>query len=218
MKTFSLNSRRAFSLVEVVVAVGIFALAIVGVIGLLSPTTKAVSDVSDNDAATRVVAAVQQGIQQIARAGFFVSSGSTIGVGSSTFSVSDGFVQSAAPTDPVDGITLATNTSLNKYVLYASKDGETIGVYNSSIWAGKDSSGTTYTATSTTANGRKFFEIVLIRNTDLSKNDAAATADSSAGYIAYTMRLRWPAFLPNGEEAKAHSQKNVMIVPAAVIR
>ena len=66
MNIFPKTSRSAFSLVEVVVAVGIFALAIVGVIGLLSPTTKAVSEVSDNDAATRVVGIVQTELQALA--------------------------------------------------------------------------------------------------------------------------------------------------------
>lgn len=53
-----------FSLVEVVVAVGIFALAIVGVIGLLVPTSKNISDVSDSDAASRVISAIQSGLQK----------------------------------------------------------------------------------------------------------------------------------------------------------
>ncbi len=43
-----------FSLIEVVVAVGIFAIAIVGVIGLLAPTAKSIGDVTDTAAATRL--------------------------------------------------------------------------------------------------------------------------------------------------------------------
>jgi type II secretory pathway pseudopilin PulG len=55
--------KRAFSLVEVVVAVGIFALAIVGVIGLLAPTTQSISNVADSDVASRVMATIQSGLQ-----------------------------------------------------------------------------------------------------------------------------------------------------------
>lgn len=54
---------RGFSLVEVVVAVGIFALAIVGVIGLLGPTTKSIGDVADSDSASRVITAIQSQLQ-----------------------------------------------------------------------------------------------------------------------------------------------------------
>lgn len=218
MKNWFQIRSNGFSLVEVVVAVGIFALAIVGVIGLLSPTTKAVSEVSDGDAATRVVTAVQQGIQQMAQNGLFVSSTGKKGIGSSAFGSNDGFVRPSADTDPANGSPIATDPSRNAYILYASKDGEKIGVYDSDTWAGVDALGAPYGKTSSTANGRKFFEIVLIRNTDLSKNDSATTADTAAGFIAYTIRLRWPAFLPNGTEFTAHSQKSVLIVPAAVTR
>lgn len=55
---------RGFSLVEVVVAVGIFALAIVGVIGLLGPTSKNITNVSDSDSASRVIAVIQSGLQK----------------------------------------------------------------------------------------------------------------------------------------------------------
>lgn len=52
-----------FSLIEVVVAVGIFAIAIVSVIGLLGPINKTVSEVKDFDDASRVVAAIQSQLQ-----------------------------------------------------------------------------------------------------------------------------------------------------------
>ena len=46
-------------MVEVVVATGVFAIAIVSVIGLVSAVTKTVSEVRDGDDATRVVANLQ---------------------------------------------------------------------------------------------------------------------------------------------------------------
>jgi prepilin-type N-terminal cleavage/methylation domain-containing protein len=44
----------AFTLLEVVVAVGIFAIGMVAVIGLFTPVAKSVSDHADAEAATRV--------------------------------------------------------------------------------------------------------------------------------------------------------------------
>jgi uncharacterized protein (TIGR02598 family) len=64
MKIPGKRASKAFSLIEVVVAVGIFALTIVGVIGLISPTNKAVADVADNDSASRAISAIQAGLQQ----------------------------------------------------------------------------------------------------------------------------------------------------------
>lgn len=58
-------SRAAFSLVEVVVAVGIFAIAVISVIGLLGPINQSVANVKDGDDASRVVSIIQAELQRI---------------------------------------------------------------------------------------------------------------------------------------------------------
>ena len=58
-------SRSAFSLVEVVVAVGIFAIAVVSVIGLLGPINQSVANVKDGDDASRVSSIVQAELQRL---------------------------------------------------------------------------------------------------------------------------------------------------------
>src|ERR1700757_4352086 len=45
---------RAFTLLEVVIAVGIFAIGMVAVIGLFTPAAKSIGDSADAEAATRV--------------------------------------------------------------------------------------------------------------------------------------------------------------------
>lgn len=55
----------AFSLIEVVVAVGIFAIGIVAVIGLLSPTIKSVTNVTDSTVANRLADNIQLELQRI---------------------------------------------------------------------------------------------------------------------------------------------------------
>jgi uncharacterized protein (TIGR02598 family) len=59
------SSRAAFSLVEVVVAVGIFAIAVISVIGLLGPINQSVANVKDGDDASRVVSIIQAELQRI---------------------------------------------------------------------------------------------------------------------------------------------------------
>ena len=63
---FSRRSRQGFSLVEVVIAVGIFAVAVVAILGLLLPNTKAVEDQLDNDVARRLSEYVQSELQRYA--------------------------------------------------------------------------------------------------------------------------------------------------------
>lgn len=161
-----MTDRKGFSLVEVVVAVGIFALAIVGVIGLLSPTNKAIADVSDSDASSRAISAIQTGLQQ---AGYEAVRTSLI---------------AGTPAD-------------NDYVFFSSKSGDKVGL--SGVF---------------TQDADKFFEFALIRNAALSSVDN----DPTAGFLAFTISLRWPAYLPNGQRFTAHQQKSVLIVPAAITR
>jgi len=56
--------RRAFSLVEVVVAVGIFAIAIIAIIGLMVPINQSVAGVRDGDDAVRVASIIQAELQR----------------------------------------------------------------------------------------------------------------------------------------------------------
>jgi type II secretory pathway pseudopilin PulG len=166
-------SKKAFSLVEVVVAVGIFALAIVGVIGLLSPTNKAVADVAESDAASRVISAIQAGLQQT------------------------GFDNVRTK--------LTAAAAAPQYVFGASKSGDKVG-----FAVGE-------TGTIFTQPEDQFFEFALIRNETLSPN-VAPNLDTSAGFLAFTISLRWPAYLPNGTKFNANEQKSVLIVPAAITR
>jgi type II secretory pathway pseudopilin PulG len=145
MNTFQI-SRRAFSLVEVVVAVGIFALAIVGVIDLLSPTTKAVGDVFDNDAASRVVTIVQAELQALA----YTSAGwSSFTTGSTSI------LRSSNDIANYDANTNPDYMGAESHVLFSSRDGSIVGSALSTGWDG---------GTPVDEDSRKFFEIVLIRN------------------------------------------------------
>ena len=198
---------KAFSLVEVVVAVGIFAISIVGVIGLLAPTSKSINDVRDADDATRVVGAIQEQLQTLAL-------------------TSAGWAQLTSSTAAVRLLRLATevtsddssstfNPGSNNYTLFASRDGSRLGIFSASnTWQGTKPDGTN----STNFDGFKYFEITLIRNGDATTGLSPVTNDLTAGFLAYTIRLRWPAYLPNGQRLTDNAQKNVLLVPGAVHR
>lgn len=165
-----------FSLVEVVVAVGLFAFAIVGVLGLLSPTGRAIADVTDNDAASRAISAIQDGLQ---RAGWAAVQANLL---------------AASPTD-------------TQYPFAVSRGGEKVGIKSGTGSASpfpNDEPG----------RGEQFFEFALVRDTNLSP----AANDNTAGFLAFTIVLRWPAYLPNGLPVTTPSQKSVLVVPAAITR
>lgn len=171
-----IKRKAGFSLVEVVVSVGIFAVAIVGIIGLFAPTTKNVAAVADSDASTRAVAAIQSYLKE----------------GAST---SAGFAA-------LQGKVLAAGTG---YVYYATKGGDKV--------VNKDDTG----AATTIPNNDRFFEFSLTRNIDLSPD----SADAAAGFLAFTINLRWPAYTPTADglgAVVADNQKSTLIVPAAVTR
>ncbi len=179
MKTF--KRKLGFSLVEVVVSVGIFAVAIVGIIGLFAPTTKNVAAVADSDNSTRAVAAIQQSLKE-------------------TASTTAGFSNLISAADK------------NTYIFYASRGGDKVDKI------------TTLGARSpvVTNLADAFFEFSLTRNTALSLAGTNPVSgklyDDEAGYFAFTISLRWPAYLPNGNKVTDDSQKSTLIIPAAVTR
>lgn len=173
MKSLAFTSarvRNAFSLVEVVVAVGVFAIAIVSVIGILAGVGKSVTEVSDADKAARLIGVVQARLQS---AGF----------------------------DNVRGALGGTS-------FYASEDGSIVAQASDLAWekaAGADQA---------KQNALKYFELSLIRNASLSPSGN----DDSAGFLAFNIRMRWPAYLPDGTQVTDDTQKEVLIIPAAITR
>jgi len=110
-------------------------------------------------------------------------------------------------------------------LLFANRDGTKIGTFaDTTVWGTPNS------------NREKFFEIALIRNETLSPpGDPAAdppvNPDATAAFIAYTARIRWPAFValsgagaqqvganPAGAVRFDHSSKLSLFVAGAVKR
>ena len=176
----SASRRSGFSLVEVVVAVGIFAIAIVSIIGMLVPINNSVADIRDSEDASRLSTTIQGELQKLSFA--------TIKV-------------------VLDAPGAATS------VLYASRDGSKVEVRNPpaprvNIWDQNNAG-----LSQVEQDAFKFFKVELLRNDILSP----APADATSGYLAFTIKLTWPAFAPNGDTIAASNQ-SVMLIPAAITR
>ncbi|MBC7366067.1 MAG: hypothetical protein H7343_04520 [Undibacterium sp.] len=207
----------AFSLLEVVVAIGIFALGIVAVIALFAPAAKSVSANSDTEAAARLATLISGELQRRVAPGApspFASVAALL-----KKSTAGGHQLTADDAKP--DYDIATDPQL----LFASRDGTKIGTYaDTAVWGAPNS------------NREKFFEIALIRNESLSPlTDPAATnpadPDATALLLAYTVRIRWPAFValsgagaqqvganPAGAVRFDHSSKLSLFVTGVVSR
>lgn len=197
---------RAFSLVEVVVAVGVFALAVTAIVGIMSAVGKSVSDLHESEKASRLVSVVQARLQA---AGFTAIQGAL----KSDADISSEPAVYASGADP--------RQASNPYRFYGSEDGQIVAIYPTSVNEGHQNNDPWTLGRSGTSaaerDGLKFFELALVRNGTLSPNSGSAL-DADSGYLAFSIRVRWPAFLPNGDRVTDNSQKNLLIVPASVTR
>ncbi len=190
---------RAFSLIEVLAAVAIFAVGMVAVLSLFVPVTKSVSNLADAEAAARVTDAVRARLQSM------------------PFASADGLLQDSVDVRKNDfsGTYNPNDGTKNPKVIFGKLSGE-IGLYDpdSSQRRWRDSRGLPF------ADADKFFEIELIR-------DPVRTSEL---LLAYTMRVRWPSFLPaangavqvgvngGGAVTHDHGKKQVLFFNGAVPR
>lgn len=161
----------AFSLIEVVAAIAIFAIGMVAVLGLFAPVTKSVSANRDAESAARVADAVR------AR------------MGTLPFATALALIQASADIQKHDADP-AYNPNDGKHpaVLFARLNGE-VGVYDATAKNWLDASLPTPRAFS---DLDKFFEVDLIRNETLSPVVDESLTPSAL--IAYNIRVRWPVF------------------------
>ena len=165
------SATAAFSLIEVLAAVGIFAVGMFAVLGLLTPVAKSVGDVADADASAKVSESLRAFLK--AR-----------GVDALTPLLKNSNAKGHELTDA----DAKTDYDITKdaQLIFASRDGVKIGLYGDPVWIDPSSKRPVDTD--------KFFEIALIRNEAISPN---ATADKTAAVVGYTARIRWPAFTPD---------------------
>jgi len=207
----------AFSLLEVVVAVGVFAVGMVGVVALFTTVARSVSTSSDAEAAARVADALRTKLQTLPWADVAALLKATAG--------------------QTHALTAADargdyNPAADPQILFASRDGTKIGLAaDTAVWGPR--------TPQLNPDRDKFFEIALIRNETLSPlpgapaedGTAAPNPDDTAALLAYTARVRWPAFVKEGgagaQQVGAnpaglvrfdHSLKQVLFFTGAVTR
>ena len=210
-RSLHLGHRSAFSLLEVVAALAIFAIGMVAVIGLFAPVSKSVSSVGEAETAARVADSIRARLQGL------------------PFDQALRLIQLPADVRQKDanGTYNPNDGTRNPAVIFGLLNGDA-GIYDSGEnrrrWY--DSSVPT---PQPVQDADKFFEVDLIRNDTLSP----AAADGTAAFVAYTMRVRWPAFLrassgaavqvganPAGGGAVPydHSRKQVLFFTGAIQR
>lgn len=190
------DRRGAFSLLEVVVAIGIFAAGMLGVVALFTPVARSVSASADGEAAARVADALKMKLQSMP----FLEV-------TPLLKVSNGARHALTDTDARSDYNPATDAQ----ILFASRDGGKVGVYSDPVWIDP--------VTNRNSDRDKFFEIALVRNETLSPlgvgvPSAEGDSDATAFMVAYTARVRWPAFVKEGGAGAIQVGSN----PAATLR
>lgn len=160
-------------------AVGVFALAIVSIVGLVAALGKNVSEITDADDASRVVTSLQGKLQLVS------------------------FTDLRAYMGDV------TTKTLNNRI-YASRDGTKLGLGSASAVWDPDSN-----LSAAEEDAQKYFLIELLENSDLSP---ASQDDNDFAFLAFTVRLIYPAYLGNGDPVVDSSQQNTLLVPVSILR
>jgi prepilin-type N-terminal cleavage/methylation domain-containing protein len=193
---------RGFSLLEVVLAVGIFSVAIVMVIAMLASGLRTQSNITDRGTAGRMAEAINAKLMDL---GYEVLQGNQAKNLPGLL-----FPSGQNPDSPGD------TTSQNSKVLFMNKTGDKIGTYTDPIWGTPGSN-----------NAEKYYEIMLVRTPSavFSPQPDAAGSDLNAitaSSVLFTVRVTWPAFLMDADgrvtEQKDRSTRGVFVFNAAVSR
>jgi prepilin-type N-terminal cleavage/methylation domain-containing protein len=191
---------RAFSLLEVVAAVTIFAISMVAVLGLYTPVAQSVSNANEAEAAARVTDALLSRLQSL------------------PFEALTPLLKTNAELQAQDARgNYNPNDGSDRRVIFATLGGEA-GIYDTARRGWVDSTGRLM------PDREKFFEIALVRNETVSPADQ----DELAAFVAFNCRVRWPVFRPNAagggvqvganQTTQDHSRKQVLFFSGAVTR
>jgi hypothetical protein len=187
-------------LLEVVVAVSVFAIGMLAVVGLFTPVARSVTLSSDAEAAARVADALRVKLQAMPPASVLALLKNSTGT---RHALTDADNRSDY------------NPAADAQILFANRDASKIGGYNDPIWLEP--------VTGRNSDAEKYFEIALIRNEALTPLPAAPSddatppppnSDDTAFLIAYVARLRAPAFVRDGASGSIQVGSN----PAGPVR
>lgn len=165
-----------FSLVEVILAIGVFALTIVAVIGLLGPIAQQVRDLQDTKVANSLPAPIRE---ELNRLGFqyFV----TVGSGSTSL------YEPAFPSSLGGGANGPQGEAGNSLVLYGTEDGGRVVVQGGAIYQGEaEVSPNADSGSMALADDQRYFMVQIFPATgNLSYKDGDA-------HVAFRVAISWP--------------------------
>ena len=199
--------RRAFSLIEVVAAIGIFAVGMIAVLGLYTPIAKSVNSSVEAETAARIAGAIASRLQgqPLANVAALLKTGAQLQA------------NDASPTyNPADG--------KDTKVMFATAAGEA-GIYDPAKKFWVDATGAQI------QQRDMFYEVALVRNDALSPA-ALDNATPGPAYLAFNVRVRWPVFRATADPSRPaqpgagqtgtvtydHSQQQVAFFSGSVSR
>jgi type II secretory pathway pseudopilin PulG len=200
---FLRRSRRAFSLVEVVIAVGIFAVAVLAILALLLPNTQKVEDLMDADVSRRLAENIQSELQRYSRV---VAEGNKGTTDKGFKDFDDTFYNGATPNGSI--------------FLVATRDGQRVLVTGEDpYYAWNFTYSKTYKPDDTTHQVNKklaaennlntgnppgialrdrYFLVEVFLPTSPAYRKFKTTADTGLGFLPLGVRVVWPYRLPDG--------------------
>ncbi len=199
-----------FTIIEVLVAIGVFSVAVVMSIAMLGNSLQSETAVGDLAAAKRLVGSINA---KLASYGYDVVQGTSDTTKKNPFVPQTGLLFDAGQ----DPNSVSDISSSGSKVLYASRRGDKIGTYNDPIWGG----------TTAQHHAQKYFEIMLIRldqNGGLSPRPDDGTDIQTmlnAAAVGFTVRISWPAFDPVtglAPKSEDRAKRSSLIFNAALAR
>ncbi|HWA10920.1 MAG TPA: prepilin-type N-terminal cleavage/methylation domain-containing protein [Opitutaceae bacterium] len=170
-----------FSLIEVVAAIGIFAVGVVAMLGLFASAARSARDRGDAEAAVAAATALGGRLR------------------AEPFEAVAGCLQDAADVQ-AQGTDSAYDFTRDDRLFFANRPGDRMGRRADPEWNAGDA--------------EKYFEFTLLRNEELSPREN----DAMAPWLAFTLRVRWPAFLPGSGKVAPRTQSRMLFLPASVRR
>ena len=194
-----------FTIIEVLVSLGIFTVAVIMAIVMMSNSTQAETAVLDHALAKRIVSTINTKLDSF---GYRVVQGAAEGDPPSVGATGLLFGKAQSPDD-----TNIKNTDVK--LLYVSKLGDKIGTYIDPIWGARNDP---------VSDKQKYFEVMLVRGFDDSASRDSPSGETDpiklreAASVQFVVRISWPAHDANTGLPVERSQRSAFIYNYALAR
>ncbi len=169
-----------FTLIEVIVAVGIFSVAVIMTVAMLTSSLRTESAVIDQATAKRIVGAIDAKLTSL---GYDVIQGTSDPDKKFTWVSSSGMLFDANQNPNSSGVSPTSGK-----VLFVSRLGDKVGTYNDPVWG-----------LSPANDNEKYFEVMLVRSPNPVLSPPLTTGTegkdlTAAASVMFSVRVSWPAY------------------------